>query len=168
MRKTKYVTVPATGGRDAGKCFLLTEMDAVRTEKWAGRALLAIAASGIDIPPEVLRMGAGAVVAAGFRALTTVAFADAEPLLDEMLQCVQFVPDARKKDVLRPLDLEDIEEVKTILLLRSEVIELHVGFSIAGFLSNLGQSANSQTPDMSGTSTFPNPSDQPSAQDAQP
>ena len=157
-RKTKYVTVPATGGRDANKCFLLTEFDAVRTEKWAQRALLALASSGVDIPPEVLRMGAGAVVAAGFRALVTMAFADAEPLLDEMLQCVQFVPDAKRRDVVRPVDPEDIEEVKTLLLLRQEAIELHTGFSIADFLSNLGQSATDQTPDMSGTPTSPSPS----------
>lgn len=153
-RKTKTVTIPAskTGereNRDAGKTFLLTEMDALRTEKWATRALLAIAAGGVDIPPDVLKMGAGAVVAAGFRALVTMSFHDAEPLLDEMMQCVVFIPDRRKPDVNRPLDPEDIDEVTTIWLLRSEVIELHTGFSAAAFLSKLGKAAS--------TTTGPNP-----------
>lgn len=156
-RKTKTVTIPApkTGerdNRDAGKTFLLTEMDALRTEKWAARALLAIAAGGVDIPPDVLKMGAGAVVAAGFRALVTMSFIDAEPLLDEMMECVSVVPDRRKADVTRPLDPEDIDEVTTIWLLRSEVVELHTGFSVAAFLSKLGKAAS--------TTTDPNPNTQ--------
>ncbi len=155
-RKTKIVTIPApttgTENRDAGKSFLITEMDAVRAEKWAARALLAIAAGGVDIPPEVLRMGAGAVMAAGFRSLVTMAFADAEPLLDEMLGCVQVVPDRRAPAITRSLDPEDIDEVSTLLFLRSEVIELHAGFSVAAFLSNLGKTAAAdQTPGLSDT-----------------
>lgn len=153
-RKTKVVKIDAKN-RDAGKAFLITEMDAVRAEKWAARALLAIASSGVDIPPDVLKMGAGAVVAAGVRSLMTMAFADAEPLLDEMMQCVAVVPDARKLDVTRPLDIDDIDEVTTILLLRSEVVELHTGFSVAAFLSNLGTAAT-PTPDTEDTSTSPN------------
>lgn len=166
-RKTKVVVIPApkTGereNRDAGKAFLLTEMDAVRTEKWAARALLAIAAGGVDIPPEVLQMGAPAVVAAGFRSLVTMAFADAEPLLDEMMQCVSFIPDRRKPDVTRPLDPEDIDEVTTLLTLRGEVVELHTGFSVAAFLSKLGKAASTMTPtpDSSDTPTSPSPSEQ--------
>lgn len=167
-RNVKTITIPAptTGGRenrDAGKTFLITEMDAVRTEKWATRALLAIAAGGVDIPPDVLRMGAGAVVAAGFRALVTMSFHDAEPLMDEMMQCVEVVPDRRKPDVTRPLDAEDIDEVTTIWLLRSEVVELHTGFSVAAFLSNLGKAASTMTdpnPISSDTPTSPKSSEQ--------
>jgi len=158
MRKTKTVTIQPTQGRenrDAGKTFFLTEMSAVRLEKWSQRALLALANSGLDIPPEVLRMGAGAVVAAGMRALLGVSFAEAEPLLDEMLQSVQFVPDVRRPEVLRAFDPEDIEEVSTLFTLRSEVIELHVGFSIAGYLSTLGQSATGKSPNTPNTQTSP-------------
>jgi hypothetical protein len=152
MRKTKLVRI-TDEGRDKGKTFLLTEMAAPRTEKWAARALLAIANAGVDIPPEVLRMGVGAVIAAGFRALTSMAFADAEPLLDEMMQTVVVVPDPKRPDVVRALDDEDIEEVATILKLRGEVIDLHTGFSIAAYLSNLGQAARMTTPDTSDTQT---------------
>ena len=159
-RKTKTVIVPSTGGRDnrdAGKQFLITELDAVRTEKWATRALLAIASSGTDIPPEVLQMGAGAVVAAGMRALVTMSFAEAEPLLDEMMECIAFIPDPKHPTITRPFDHEDIEEVTTIWLLRSEVVEIHTGFSPAAFLSTLGKAAQTTdpTPDLQGTQTFP-------------
>lgn len=168
MRKTKVVPVPSTDrdNRDAGKLFFITEMGAVQSEKWATRALLAMASGGIDIPPEVLRMGMGAVLAAGFRSLMTMAFADAEPLLDEMMQCVSIIPDPKRKDVTRPLDDEDIDEVSTLLLLRSEIVELHTGFSIAAFLSNMGKAAqttDNPTPDTLDTPTSPKPSEASSA-----
>lgn len=164
MRKTKLLTLPgvpsdASGQRDNGKTFLITEMSAVKAEKWAQRALLAITAAGVDIPPEVIAMGAGAVMAAGFRALMTMSFADAEPLLDEMLECVTFVPDRKRPDVVRPFDAEDIEEVTTLLTLRSEVIEVHTGFSIAAALSKLGTAATNWTPASSDTPTSPPPSE---------
>ena len=141
-RKEKIVTIPAeSGNRDAGKSFFIREAPAVQTEKWAARALLAISRGGADIPPEVIQMGAGAIVAAGMRALLTMEFPDLDPLLDEMKDRISFLPDRARPDVIRPLDDDDVEEVKTLLLLRSEVIELHVGFSIAAFLSKLGLNA---------------------------
>ena len=161
MRKTKTVILPATAGRDAGKAFLVTEMDAFRGEKWATRALLSMMKSGIDIPPEVLRMGMGAIAAVGFRALLTMAYEDAEPLLDEMMGCVQVIPDPRRTDVLRPLDPEDVEEVSTLLTLRNEVMEIHTGFSVADFLSNLakGAAGTSGGQNMPNTETSPNSSE---------
>ena len=46
--KTKKITIEK--GRDAGTTFLLTEMPIVKADKWASRALLALA-SGIDGMP---------------------------------------------------------------------------------------------------------------------
>lgn len=159
MRKDKLVIIAtAEGNRDSGKAFRLTEMPATQAEKWAMRALLAITTSGADIPPEVVQMGAPALMAAGFRALLTMAFADAEPLLDEMLSCVRFVPDRNRPDVERPVDAEDIEEVSTLMLLRSEVIELHTGFSPAAFLSTLGKAAAATGSDTKDIGTSPNQS----------
>lgn len=162
MRKSKLVVIPSpTDGstnRDAGKAFLVTEMDSVRAEKWAIRALLAVTSSGVDIPPEVAQMGAGALMAAGFRALLTMAFADAEPLLDEMMNCVVIVPDPKRPDTTRPIDDVDIEEVMTRLHLRSEVVELHTGFSVAAFLSRLGTVAMNTTRDTPAPPTSQEPS----------
>jgi len=152
-RKTKTLRIPiADGNRDGGKTFLITEMSAAQSEKWAVRALGAVANSGLDIPADVLAMGMGALVAVGFRGLLTMGFDEAEPLLDEMMDCVVIVPDPKNPSVVRPVDDEDIEEVTTRLVLRSEVWELHTGFSPAAFLSKLGTAAT-QTPDTSDTPT---------------
>lgn len=158
-RTTKIVTV-TTNGRDKGKHFLVTEMSPVRAEKWASRALLAMANSGADISPDVLKMGVGAVLAAGFRSLLTMSFVDAEPLLDEMMQCVRFMPDRKKPDVVREDWEEDLEEVSTLLFLRSEVVEVHTGFSVAAYLSKLGQAATMTTPGSLDTPTSPKSSEQ--------
>ena len=137
-RKTGTITIDQEG-RDHGKSFFLTEMPATQAEKWATRALLAMARAGADIPDNVSDMGMAAL--ADPRALLTaignLAFADAEPLLDEMFSCVAFNPSG---SIVRPLIENDIEEVKTRLLLRSEVIALHTGFSIVGSLSKAAQS----------------------------
>jgi len=165
-RKTKAVQITAEG-RDKGKTFWLTEMGAVPAEKWADRALLAFAKSGRnEMPEDIQAGGAAGLMAIGIRAITTVDFADAEPLMDEMLSCVLFVPDPQKTDqmtkqpITRPViwegDAADIEEVGTILKLRSEVIELHLGFSIAAFLSTLGEKAKAAL-SSNDTSTSPNP-----------
>lgn len=158
MRKTKRIVIRPTPddkkNRDAGKTFEITEMSAVRAEKWATRALSAMMNSGADIPPEAVRMGMGALVAIGLKAVLAVPFADAEGLLDEMLFCVEILPDPKHPEIRRPFDSEDIEEVSTILLLRSEVFEIHTDFSIADFLSKLGKSATAnQTQDSLGTPT---------------
>lgn len=167
-RKQKTIRIPADPpSRDAGKTFIITEMSAVQTEKWAMRALMAVANSGLDLPPEVIRLGMGALVAVGFKGLLTMGFADAEPLLDEMMECVEYAPDPKNPTLLRPVDDEDIEDVSTRLLLRSEVFELHTGFSPVAFLSKLGK-ATDQTPDTSASATSPKPSEAALPADAQP
>ena len=164
MRKTKVVTIPTTGGRDAGKVFLLTEMDAARAERWATQAFFAMAANGVDIPPEIMNLGLGALAAVGVRAILTAKFEDALPLLDEMMTCVAVVPDPKKPDFTRPIDNDDIEEVATRLMLRSEVFELHTGFSVAAFLSELGTKAAARGSNQSNMQTSPASSEPSSVQ----
>lgn len=167
-RKTKMITIPRSeDNRDSGKTFLITEMSAAQSEKWALRALGAIANSGMEIPPDVMRLGMGTLVAVGFKGMLTMQFDDAEPLLDEMMQCVVIVPDPKNPAIVRPVDDEDIEDITTRLMLRSEVFELHTGFSPAAFLSKLGTAAT-QTPDTKDSSTSPKPSETLSPEDGQP
>jgi hypothetical protein len=155
MRKTKVVVIQADGGRDKGKTFLLTEMDADRAERWATQAFFAVSSNGVDVPPEVMQLGMGALVAVGVRAILTAKFEDAWPLLDDMMTCVTVIPDPTRPALTRPLDKDDIEEVTTRLLLRSEVFELHTGFSVAAFLSDLGKKAATRDSNPSTTSTSP-------------
>lgn len=158
-RKQKDVTI-ALEGRDAGKTFRITEMPAVQAEKWAARALLAMSRSGVDIPEEAMSAGAATLLAAGLRSFTSMAFEDAEQLLDEMFGCIQFVPDPARKDVTRALIDDDIDEVATRLFLRGEVIEIHTGFSVTATLSTLGAAAKARAAtDSSDMPTSPPSSD---------
>jgi hypothetical protein len=162
LRKTKLVRIEAEG-RDRGKCFLLVEKDAFETEKWATRALLALGRAGVSGVEEAVSAGALGLLAIGFDAMGKLHYEDAETLFDEMLTCVSFVPDPAKVDQMtaRPLSRPiirgeegDIEEAKTIAHLRDEVLDLHLGFSMAGGLSMLTSLA--QTSNRPDTSTSRN------------
>ena len=123
-RKSKTVVIE-DAGRDCGKSFLITEMPVFKAEKWAARAILALAKSGVGIPDGV--EGMAGLASFGLNSITSLAWEDVEPLLDEMLTCVQVVP---SPGVVRPMmpNADDIEEVATLLTLRKEVLGLHFDF----------------------------------------
>ena len=137
-RKTADVVI-AEEGRDKGKCFFITEMSAAQAEKWAYRALFLAAQAGVDVGNV---RGMAGIAVAGIQAIMGIRFAEVEPLLDEMFSCVQVRPDYANHDpgkalFMRALIETDIEEVMTRVRLREEVLKLHLGFSIADYLSNL-------------------------------
>jgi hypothetical protein len=130
-RKTVDLKIE-TEGRDKGKTFRITEMSAMRAEKWAAKALLALISSGLEIPDNIAQGGMAAVATMSPAMLQgSLAFEAVEPLLDEMMTCVQIVED---KAVRTPSE-DDIDEVATLLFLRSEVLRLHTGFSMTGRIS---------------------------------
>jgi hypothetical protein len=115
-------------------------MSAFAAEKWAAKALLALMKSGVEIPDDVANSGT-----AGLASIAMAAFGNVPPdsliaLLDEMMDCVQCVPDPRNP---RPRKLveEDIEEVTTIFEIRKRLLDLHLGFSLAAKLSKSPASA---------------------------
>lgn len=126
-RKTLTVTVSAEG-RDNGKAFLLTEMPAAQAEEWGARALLALMRSGVEVPDNVASIGLAGIAVLGIRALSGLEWSLAKPLFDEMWTCVQIIPDPAKPGVVRGLVDSDIEEVKTRLFLRKEILNLHIEF----------------------------------------
>jgi len=128
-RNTKLIVIE--DGRDKGKAFVLTELPAARAEKWALRAFLGLAKSGVEVPDEVAGMGMAGIATLGLKALGGIEWAYLEPLLDEMFTCVQRMPDQRQPEVVRALIDDDIEEISTRLRLRKEVFGLHVDFSKA-------------------------------------
>lgn len=115
-------------GRDQGKVFVLTEMPASRAESWATRALLALISSGAEVPEGFERLGMAGMAEIGIKALSGLKWDIAEPLLEEMWECVQIMPDASKPHVVRRLIEEDVEEVMTRIKIRAEVWKLHTGF----------------------------------------
>jgi hypothetical protein len=136
-RRTKTITIPhkEKDNRDEGKTFFLQEMGAVQAEKWAMRVLIAISGPGTKIPNKA---GLASLAEAGmslFTMLGNIRWEQAEPLLNEMMQCVMRKESAT---VIRPLVEEDIDEITTLLMLRREVLELHLGFSLAEKFQTLG------------------------------
>jgi hypothetical protein len=146
-RRSKVVTIdwgtPETN-RDHGKQFLIREMSADAAERWAIRVLLAFANAGAKLPDSQLMSGLEHMAASyqalmiqGIRSLAGMRYEDVEPLLAQMLACVTFKPpQAGPVDLSTESTMSQIEEVKTILRLRYEVLELHLGFSLADALSN--------------------------------
>lgn len=125
-RKTiKYV---ATDGRDKGRTFLITEMPASQAEFWAYRTLLAVVSEAIEIPEEFSNAGMEGLAKLGIQVLSKLKWKDAEPLLKEMFDCVQVIPDPNKPSLIRPLIEEDIEEISTRVNIRSEIWNLHTSF----------------------------------------
>jgi hypothetical protein len=133
-------------GRDFGKVFVLTEMPASKAESWAMRALMALIGSGVEVPDGFERMGMAGMAEIGLKALSGLKWEVAEPLLDEMLECVQIMPDPSKPHVVRRLIDEDIEEIMTRVKLRAEVWKLHTGFlqAVAPSMSGGPQAAASK------------------------
>lgn len=125
-RKEIYYT--ETKGRDAGKVFYIREMSATQAEWWAIRAGMAMARSGVDLPDNFADMGIAAMAGTGLKMVSQIPPAEAKPLLDELMECVQCVPDASNQNVKRRLIDDDIEEIATRLKLRAEVFKLHVDF----------------------------------------
>lgn len=136
MRKTNDVIIPEWGERDAGKTFRLTEMPALRAEKWAWRMFLAMKGTTAEVDPAIAALGMVGVAIRGLNSFLAadVRYEDIEPLLDEMFTCVSMIRDPRHPDAATPLSDSDIEEVKTRAWLRSEVLSLHVGFSVTDAL----------------------------------
>lgn len=136
----KVVTYTEQGsGRDQGKAFVLTEMPSSQAEKWAIRAFLALAQAGVEIPDSIAASGFAGLFQIGTEALAKIPYQTAEPLMDEMFNCIQFMPDRSKPNIVRPLIEDDIEEIATRIKLRAATLKLHTGFLSAGDTSTSGQ-----------------------------
>lgn len=149
MRKTVIYTVPGAG-RDKGKRFKITEMSAWRSETWAAKLLFAMMNSGANVPDEVAGAGLAGLAALDImkiiKAISRVPYEKAEPLLAEMLECIEILPDSNNSNTVRPLIEDDIEEVGTLLLLRKEIFALHLDFFKAAAPSQQAPAAASITP----------------------
>jgi hypothetical protein len=130
-RDVKRVTITAEG-RDKGKVFELTEFDAVKGEKWGMRCLNGALQAGIslgDVTPMAGLAGVAGLGILSVQAIFKMPWPIAEPLLDEMFECVRIVtPDGT---MVRSLVPSDTEEIATRLQLREEVASMHLGFSLA-------------------------------------
>lgn len=142
--RKKLRVVIDTEGRDKGKTFLLHEMPADQGERWFFRMVLALANAGAKIPEEVLFAGAAGFadlmptfqnsLMVAMRAMQGLQYDTVRPLLDEMVPLIKWLPPGTQgqleQDILPGANCQ-IEEVTTWVKLRFELIQLHVGFSLA-------------------------------------
>lgn len=135
-RETDYI---ATHGRDKDKVFKIVEMSAFDAFDWGVKALLAMAKSGVDIPPDIVSQGMAGVAVVALRTVGGLEFMSVRSLRDDLLRCVTIYTDHRKNPLhTRPITgQDDIEEPVTIYELCKAVLEHHLGFSIAEGLSKL-------------------------------
>jgi hypothetical protein len=140
-------------GRDLGKRFLITEMPAAKGEAWAYRALLALIGNNAQLPDGFEKTGMAGLAQIGFRGLMGLPWFTVQPLLDELMECIQIITEP-KTNFARALqdDANDIEEIATRMVLKWEVFKLHVDFSEAGVQSLIervkamaGQRKNTET-----------------------
>lgn len=129
-RKTKLLPPGTFGGRDANKAFVLTEMDAMRAERWGRRALQLLAGS-LPLSADLGSEGMAAVAAIGFSTVGNMTGTEADALLDDLLACVQFLPDPKQPDMRSVIVEGVISEPMTVLRLRKEAFDIHTNFSEA-------------------------------------
>lgn len=123
--KTKQITIEH--GRDKGRVFLITEMPAAHADNWAMRALIALANGGVDLGGLSPQQGMMGMAGVALDALGRLKADDAIPLLNELLDCVQIIPEGGRPRPLN-MDFNDVEDFTTLWRLRKEVFALHTDF----------------------------------------
>lgn len=144
MRRERQVVItsPAEGeNRDAGKTFIVREVDAETAEEWGLRAMMALGTGGIQVPPELVSAGLLGVVLVGYQAFMGAREEAVLPLWREMLPACVFLRQADGKgnaageEVRQPYYRGMVEEPATLLRLRQTIMELHTGFTLAELAS---------------------------------
>ena len=130
-RKEKTITIK---DRDKELTFKITEMPAMKAEKWKIRAIMLLLSSDIEMPKGAsIEEGISEFMAGGaeklFKALSKVDVDKAITLFDEMLyDCAQLevnrVTAALSEDVIN----SNIEDSSTLTKLRFECLKLHFDF----------------------------------------
>jgi hypothetical protein len=142
MRESAIVRIPdfpGTRNRDIGKIFKLTEWPAAKAENWAFRMMLSANKGAGELPLNLAGIGMEGIAILGINTFLrgNIDPGMLIPLLDELLECVQYARDKAKPEIIDKLQESDIEEVATRMWLRGEVLALHLNFSVSAALSAL-------------------------------
>lgn len=156
MRKHKVIEI-TDEGRDKGKHFFVMEMPARVGEKFAYRAWFLIAKGGVEVPVDLKNSGWQGLAILGLSGLAAgVPFEEAEPLLDQLFDCVRAIPDLMQfrfepdfsidsMPGARAIVDSDTEEIATRLQLRVEAFKIHTDFSQPGSESKITTSEATST-----------------------
>lgn len=156
MRKETDLKITEEG-RDKGKVFHLTEMPAMKAEKWATKALMKLLKGNPDIGDlnQLKQRGMQGMMLMGMEALMGLEYDEIEPLLDELLSCVMITNPGGGWRTPLP---DDYEEVSTLLQIKWAVFNLHVNFSVSASPLNSKTSETSSEAPSPNTATSPQPS----------
>lgn len=130
MRKVNRLVIEDEG-RDKGKTFVLTEMDAYSGQRWATRVLMALGSGGLYLDPEKLSGGFAAIATFALSALLRADTDKIQDLLDEMLACAKY--EHSPKQPLQAIEAGPrccVEEIKTFMILHRALFTLHTNFSL--------------------------------------
>ena len=135
--KEKTLTINNPKSRDNGKTYLITEMNILDIDEWAIRVGCAMARGGLDVRGMNLQNGLSTETISGILELLNIGiqgFGNMPPdevltLLTELVnRCVKSVP---SEGMTRSLDIKnanDVQDLKTLWVLRKEAFNLHVDF----------------------------------------
>lgn len=130
-RKTITITIK---DRDKDLAFQLTEMPAMKAEKWKIRAIMLLLSSDIEMPQGAsIEEGINQFMAGGaeklFKALSKVDVDKAINLFDDMLySCVQLSTQGVNTQLNEAIIDSNVEDSSTLTKLRFECLKLHFDF----------------------------------------
>ena len=130
-RKEKTVTIK---DRDKELIFKITEMPAMKAERWKIRAIMLLLSSDIDMPQGAsIEEGISEFMAGGaeklFKALSKVDVDKAINLFDEMLySCIQLSTQGVDTQINEAIIDSNVEDSSTLTKLRFECLKLHFDF----------------------------------------
>ena len=130
-RKEKTITIK---DRDKELTFKITEMPAMKAERWKIRAIMLLLSSDIDMPQGAsIEEGINQFMAGGaeklFKALSKVDVDKAINLFDEMLySCIQLSTQGIDTQINEDIINSNVEDSSTLTKLRFECLKLHFDF----------------------------------------
>ena len=120
--------------RDKELIFKITEMPAMKAERWKIRAIMLLLSSDIDMPQGAsIEEGISEFMAGGaeklFKALSKVDVDKAINLFDEMLySCIQLSTQGVDTQINEAIIDSNVEDSSTLTKLRFECLKLHFDF----------------------------------------
>lgn len=133
----KTVTITINEGRDRGKTFFITEPPCEEIENMVLRAVFGLGRAGVELPPEILQLGAAPTAYAIGSAFTKIPSRLGLQLAAELMTCVQRVEGKLNRSLVE----NDIEDITTRLKLKGEVLKLIFGFFVpAASPNSVGES----------------------------
>lgn len=116
-------------GADAGKCFVITRMDAFTADRWAMRLIRGLSRAGLEVPDSALKGGIAGLAGVGMALFGHLDDRSCDEALSALIGCVKIRRGPNPHAVMpQSLLSADIDDPQTLTALRTEAFRLHVDF----------------------------------------